>query len=186
MSFQLAVIHHVVSARMASDGFRHDDLHFIRHHTRGMFTPHIVELVDADAERMRADTFDVGLQTTIRESGDGLNRSCYWLNRCGDGLDRGRHRLNGRRDWLDRGCDGLDRGRDRLDRGRDRLDRGRRDRLDRGRRDRLDRGCDRLNGGRDWLDCCGDGLDRGCHRLDRCGDWLNGCRCDSRRSQCGR
>jgi hypothetical protein len=36
------------------------------------------------------------------------------------------------------------------------------------------------------LDCCGDGLDRGCHRLDRCGDWLNGCRCDSRRSQCGR
>ena len=58
---------------MASHSFGHDSPHFIGHDTRGMFTPHIVELVDADTETMRADTLDVGLQTTIRESGDWLD-----------------------------------------------------------------------------------------------------------------
>lgn len=88
---------------MASDCFGHDGLHFIGHDTRGMFTPHIVELVDADAETMCADTFDVGLQPTIRESRD-------WLNRRSDRLDRSRHWLNGRGDRLDRCSDWLDRG----------------------------------------------------------------------------
>lgn len=68
---------------MASHRFRHDSPHFICHDTRGMFTPHIVELVDADAERMCADTLDVGLQTTIRKGGDRLDRGS-------DRLDRGR------------------------------------------------------------------------------------------------